>query len=167
MQLTQTRIQVRIVPPITVRASIEAMRMKWNPERAKISPAHITIAYHDEATDVGLVVERLRSIAKGTPAFELVLGRVSRFVQPIRGAYVEVDDPTDSVAAVRRSLLAHPFATRNRFGLHMTVLHPDQGERLEDAWPELASHSGGGRFMVTQFEVIGSHDQLLITIPLG
>ena len=37
---------------------------------------------------------------------------------------------------------------RQRFGLHVTLLHPGQGERLAQAWPELSSVQGEASFRV-------------------
>jgi hypothetical protein len=47
--------------------------------------------------------------------------------------YLSVIDPSGAVSATRAVVLAPPFTRRERFGLHVALLHPDQGERTEAA----------------------------------
>ena len=160
------RVQVRITLPLDIRREIDSLRAKWNPERAIGNPAHITIAYHDEAPDPSLLTERLHIAAAGVAPFWLALGSAKRFPEPVRGAYLDVADPTGGVAAIREILLAPPFTRRDRFGLHVTLLHPDQGERLEHAWPDLSSLGELGTFEVTELQMVGSGQETLAVFRL-
>ena len=47
-----------------------------------------------------------------------------------------------------------PFRARERFGLHVTLLHPAQGDRLEAAWGEIAGLASRGRFPVAAVDVV-------------
>ncbi len=140
------RTQVRITLPQSLRAPIDAPRTRWNPEVATNNPAHATIVYHDEAPELALLRIRLDAICRRTMPIPLVLGRVRRFDEPARGAFLEVCDPTQDVRRLRAALLTPPFRARARFGLHLTLLHPAQGERLAEAWNEIARLAARGRF---------------------
>lgn len=162
-----TRVQARITLPAGMREPIDALREKWGPEKAVGNPAHVTIAYHDEATDFGLLAERLRAAADAVPPFPLTLGPPARFPDPVRGAFLAVEDPTGGVDALRSRLLAPPFTRRSRFGLHVTLLHPDQGDRMEAAWPELSACPTGGSFEVTQVQLVGASNQTVLSVRLN
>jgi 2'-5' RNA ligase len=109
--------------------------------------------YHGEAEPAS-VRERLAHASRSTPPFPLRLGGVARFPAPSRGAFLAVEDPHGAVAALRRIVLAPPSTPRERFGLHVTLLHPSAGERLDDAWPEIATLEGGASFRVETIELI-------------
>lgn len=160
------RVQARIPLPADVRAGLDAVRQKWNPERAAGNPAHVTVVYHDEAPDPAELAGRLRAAAARIAPFDLVLGPVERFPEPARGAYLAVADPTAGVGAVRAVVLAPPFFPRARFGLHVTLLHPDQGERLDAAWADLAATPTGATFRVAELQLVGSRHEVLAVIPL-
>ncbi len=161
------RVQARITLPPDIRRDIDSLRSKWNPERAAGNPAHITIAYHDEAPDPSLLTERLRMAAAGVAPFRLALGSTARFPEPARGVYLAVADPTAGVAAIREILLAPPFTRRDRFGLHVTLLHPDQGDRFEHAWPDLSTLAESGTFEVTELQLVGPRQEALAAVRLS
>jgi len=161
------RVQARITLPPHIRRGIDSLRAKWNPERAAGNPAHLTIVYHDEAPDLRLLAERLRLAAAEVAPFRLVIGSAARFPEPVRGAYLAVEDPTSTVGAVRDILLAPPFTRRSRFGLHVTLLHPDQGDRLEDAWPELSPLTDAGSFEVSELQLVGPANETLLAVSLS
>ena len=146
--------QIRITLPRSHRLAIDSLRARWNPELATNNPAHATIAYHDEAPDLALLRVRLAAICRRTPSFALTLGRVLRFPDPVRGAFLEVIDRAAAVARLRAALLTPPFRPRERFGLHVTLLHPAQGERLDAAWSEIAALPSRGRFRVATLDLI-------------
>ena len=160
------RVQARITLPLDIRCEIDSLRTKWNPERAAGNPAHITIAYHDEAPDPSLLMERLRIAAARVALFRLALGLAKPFPEPDRGVFLDVSDPTGGVAAIREILLGPPFTRRARFGLHVTLLHPDQGGRLEHAWPDLSSLTELGTFEVTELQMVGSGQETLAVFRL-
>lgn len=161
------KVQARITLPADVRQAIDELRIAWNPERALGNPAHITVAYHDEAPDPSLLAERLRRVAGQTSRFRLTVGTAQRFPSPVRGAYLAVDDPAGSVMAFREAVLTPPFTRRSRFGLHITMLHPDQGDRLDEAWPSFAAFIPPGSFEVHQIELVGPDNAVIDVFPLG
>lgn len=148
-------VQARISLPDPVCAAIDGLRMRWNPEVATGNPAHVTIVYHDEAPDPDLLRVRLERACRLAAPFPLHLGAVRRFPAPVSGAFVEVADPTGAVEDLRRAVLAPPFSRRARFGLHVTLLHPAQGDRLAEAWPELARFACAGSFEAGRVELVG------------
>jgi hypothetical protein len=92
----------------------------------------------------------------------LALARVQ-----VRGVFLAVSDPSDSVARLRGSLLAPPFSSRSRFGLHVTVLHPDRGEREDEAWGALSAFPPAGRMCVEERLLVDDADQVLARLLLG
>lgn len=161
------KIQTRITLPPDVRREIDRVRMACNPERAAGNPAHVTVAYQDEAPDPALLAERLHGVAARTRPFRLAVGQAGRFPPPARGAFPAVADPAGAVAAIRAQVLAPPFTRRERFGLHVTLLHPDQGERLESAWAAFAALPPAGEFEVTAIELVGPDNAVLAVFPLA
>lgn len=148
------RVQARITLPDAARRALDAARMRWNPEVATGNPAHLTVVYHDEAPDVPLLRERLAEAVREVEPFELVVGAPHRFSPPAAGAFLAVSDPSGGVARLRERVLRPPFRARERFGLHVTLLHPAQGERLAAAWPELSALASPGAFAVRVIELI-------------
>lgn len=161
------KVQARITLPPDARRAIDQLRARWNPERAAGNPAHVTVAYDDEAPEAALLIERVRAAAARTAPFRLELGAAARFPPPSPGAFLAVTDPTGAVEAIRQVLLAPPFARRERFGLHVTLLHPDQGMRLEAAWPDVTRLSPPGAFLVTQLDVVGADNSIVAVAPLA
>ena len=164
------RVQARITLPDDLRNAIDAVRMRWNPELARGNPAHVTIVYHDEAPDPALLRSRLERACRITPPFRLSLGAVEKFAAPVSGAFVAVEDPTRGVERLRRHLLAPPFSARERFGLHVTLLHPAHGDRLAEAWPELASLRRPVSFVAERVDLISgsaAETETLVSLPLA
>lgn len=160
------RTQVRITIPEPLRAAIEPVRMKWNPEKAAGNPLHVTIIYHDEAPDLDLLLTRLGTAITDLHPFAIDLGPARRFPPPDQGAFLSVTDPSGSVATLRQRVLTPPFTTRSRFGLHATILHPSRGDRLAAAWPEIAAIPPLGRTLITQLHVIDDHNHVITTFTL-
>jgi hypothetical protein len=148
------------------RRELDDFRMNWNPERAAGNPAHITIAYHDEAPDPELLAQRLRDLVGEITPFRLTIGAARRFSGSAGGAFLEVHDPTEAVTQLRSRLLAPPFVRRSRFGLHVTLLHPDQGWRVDSAWSAIEALALPGIFEVTELQRIGPANEVLETVPL-
>ena len=148
------RVQARITLPEALRAPIDALRMRWNPEVATGNPAHATLVYHDEAPDPELLRDRLEAACEITAPFRVELGPPAEFRYPPRGAFLKLADPSDAVRSLRGLVLAPPFRARARFGLHVTLLHPAQGERLAEAWPAFAAIESLGAFVVESLELI-------------
>lgn len=161
------KVQARIPLPPDVRREIDRVRLAYNPERAAGNPAHVTIAYQDEAPDPALLVERVRRAAAQIRQFLLAVGEPARFPPPVVGAFLPVADPTGGVASIRDVVLAPPFTRRGRFGLHVTLLHPDQGARLEAAWPAFAGLPPVGEFFVTELQVVGPDNAVIAVFPLA
>jgi 2'-5' RNA ligase len=163
------RVQARITLPEALRAPIEALRMRWNPEVATGNPAHATLVYHDEATDAELLRSRLETACETLAPFRVELGPATEFRHPARGAFLKLADPSGAVRVLRQRILGPPFRARERFGLHVTLLHPAQGDRLAEAWPSFASFQGPGAFLVESIDLIGGAGraiQTLAEVPL-
>jgi len=157
------REQVRITLPRAVGAEVDALRERFNPELVPGNPAHATIVYHDEIDDLALLRERVAAAAAALGPFELELGAARCFQPPARGAYLAVCDASSVVQTLRRVILAPPSTPRTRLALHVTLLHPAFGRRLEEAWPELESLRFERRFRVTSLELIsGNRDAITI-----
>jgi 2'-5' RNA ligase len=160
------KIQSRITLPWEVRQDIDRLRETWNPERATGNPTHITVVYHDEAPDISVLTERLHAATARTAPFRLTVGTLNAFPPPVVGAYLSVIDEYNSVAMIRDLVLERPFTPRDRYGLHITLLHPDQGTRLETAWPAFESLPAVGSFIVTELQLVGPDQSVMMTFPL-
>jgi hypothetical protein len=165
--LAPARVQLRIELSAELRALVEPLRARWNPERAAGNPAHVTAIYHDEAPDPRLLRERAELAAARLAPFELVVDGPRRFEPPARGVFLAVSDHADSLARLRGSVLAPPFSSRARFGLHVTVLHPDRGEREAEVWEALRSLPALGRMRVEQLLLVDGSQQTLARLLLG
>jgi 2'-5' RNA ligase len=161
------RIQARIDLSASLRGVIEPHRRRWNPERSVGNPAHVTVIYHDEAPSLVLLRERLAAVAAQLPAFELVVGAPRCFTPPARGVYLEVADPSGSVSGLRGQVLFEPFRARSGFGLHVTILHPDQGHRMGVAWPELAHLAPFGSMRVAEVALVGASNEVIERFSLA
>jgi 2'-5' RNA ligase len=161
------RVQARVTVPSELRIAIDEFRMRWDPEKATGNPAHITLAYHDEAPAPRLLAERLLQAAGSIAPFELELGVVKQFREPVRGIYLSVEDPSRGFAAIREILLQPPFTRRGQFGLHVTLLHPDQGRRLQAAWDDLSDRSFRGTFVVKELQLVGAKNETLMSVSLS
>ena len=164
------RVQLRITLPAALRATIDDARLRWTPEIATNNPAHLTLIYHDEAPDVARLSARLAHACTEQRPFVLQLGAVRQFAPPDAGAFLEVADPQGGVRRLRELVLAPPFTSRSRFGLHVTVLHPAYGARLAEAWPSLLQLAHAGTFTADRVELIagrGAATRTLATFTLG
>jgi len=164
------RAQARIVLPQSLREVIDAVRMRWNPEVATGNPAHVTVVYHDEAPDLSMLQRRLGEICRSLSPFELSGGRPRQFAPPVRGAFLEVSDPDGQVQGIRQFVLQSPLRARPHFGLHVTLLHPDQGDRIEAAWASLSEFRAPGTFTVRSVELVsgsGADAEILAAFDLG
>ena len=155
------REQVRITLPGALREEVDAIRTRWNPELVPRNPAHATVIYHDEAQEPALLRERLAAAASALGTFELVLEGARRFRAPAQGAYLALSDPSGAVERLRRAVLGPPFTPRARLVLHVTLLHPRFGGRLETAWPDLEPLRFGRPFRVQGLDLMsGSREGL-------
>jgi hypothetical protein len=164
------RVQARITLPEAARSEIDALRVRWNPELVTGNPAHVTVVYHDEAPDVELLRARLERACRTIAPFALALGTAARFPPPELGIHLAVADPTDAVGELRRRVLAPPFQGRERFGLHVTLLHPAFGARTAEAWPALSSVRRPDSFRIERIDVVtgtGAATETLESFPLG
>lgn len=161
------RAQVRITLPEAFRATIDPLRRKWIPEHAIGNPAHLTIIYHDEAPDLDLLMTRLLTALSCRSAFPLELGLAQKFPDSVRGAFLNLLDPTGGVSGIREIILTPPFSERVRFSLHATILHPSHGDRLNEAWPDIRNLPALGRFIVDEVQVVGSSNHTIATIRLA
>ena len=148
------REQVRITLPEQLRQRVEPIRRQWDPDRAAHNPAHVTVIYHDEADDPGLLRARLRTVTESWPRFALRLGAARVFGVPSRGIYLETDDCEQGTRRPRDAVLGPPFRPRGDFVSHVTLLHPERGARGDEAWQRLCDWRIDASFAVEAFEII-------------
>lgn len=162
-----SHLQARVTLPDELQRRIAPLRERWNPERALGNPAHVTIVYQDEASDADLLEARLRATACNLTPFELSVDGPARFPDPARGAFLRVSDLTNAISFVRYEVLRPPFAPRRRFGLHVTVLHPDQRQRFDEAWPEISKFPKLGTFLVSALQLVDTCNETKANIGLA
>ena len=162
-----SRVQARIELSAQLSALVEPHRQRWNPERARRNPAHVTVVYHDEAPLPGLLRDRLAAAVSQLPVFELALGLPRRFLLPAAGVFLEVTDPAGAIARLREQVLREPFHPRTAFGLHVTILHPDYAHRMPEAWPELSQLRPSGSMQVAEISLIGPSNEPIERFPFS
>ena len=162
-----SRVQARIELSPSLRAAVEPYRRRWNPERAAGNPAHVTVVYHDEAPSSALLRQRLAAVAGTLGAFEIVVGAPRPFAAPVDGVLLEVGDPSGAIARLREQLLSPPFRPRARYGPHVTLLHPEQGHRMREAWPELSRAPAPGPMRVTELVLVDAGNGVIERFPLA
>jgi 2'-5' RNA ligase len=162
-----SRVQARIELPPLLRDAIEPYRQRWNPERAAGNPAHVTVIYHDEAPFSELLRLRLAAAARTLGSFELVVREPRQFTPPVLGVFLEVADPSAAIARLREQVLVAPFVPRTRYASHVTLLHPEQGQRVREAWPQLSRVSAPGSMRVSEIVLVGSSNEVVERIPLA
>lgn len=160
-------LQARITLPAGWREPVEEVRLRWNPEKATGNPAHLTVIYQDELASGELIRDRLMEAAGSVQPFQLHVGVAARFNAPDCGAYLSVTDPGASVAAFRNKALRQPSRPRARFGLHVTVLHPSQGGRLEEAWADISGIPELGAFQVDAIEIVDEANRVVESVKLS
>jgi len=111
--------------------------------------------------------ERVQLAAARLAPFELLVGGARRFEPPARGVFLAVSDPSASIGRLRGSVLAPPFSSRPRFGLHVTVLHPDRGEREGEAWEALSALPTLGWMRVAELLLVDGASRTLARLSLG
>uniref|UniRef100_UPI001C5F4D5A 2'-5' RNA ligase family protein n=1 Tax=Pseudonocardia nigra TaxID=1921578 RepID=UPI001C5F4D5A len=84
------RHHVAVRPPLAVAAPLERLRTRWDPVMVARAPAHVTVAYPEEAADPALLERRMREAAAATTPFRLALGAVLHFDEMEDGG--DVDD---------------------------------------------------------------------------
>ena len=122
------------VPP-QVAEPLEAVRHSWDPIMATQIPAHVTLAYPQEAPIVDLLITRMRVTSIATTPFRLRLGAVSYFDRPEGGIYVEVEDLDGVYGRIRATVLRPPFQPIT-FPPHMTLIHPRTSSRGREFWEQ-------------------------------
>ena len=68
------------------------LRRRWDPVMAARAPAHVRVAYPEEAPDLPLLAERMREAARSVPPFLLTLGDVTALDEGRGGVFVAVGD---------------------------------------------------------------------------
>lgn len=125
------------------------------------------MVYHHEAPLPGLLRERLAVAVSRLPVFELALGPPHRFQPPVAGVFLDVADPSGSITRLREQVVHEPFHSRTALGLHVTILHPDHGHRVLEAWPELSQLGPFGSMQVTEITLVDPSNEPIERLPLA
>ena len=96
-------------------------------------PAHVTVAYPNEAPSQDLLIKRVGASCAKVQPFRLRLGRTACFERPERGVYLEVADLERGYRALRDEILRPPF-TGTAFPPHVTLVHPRTSDRGRELW---------------------------------
>lgn len=109
---------------------IESMRSRFNPQQARLIPAHVTLCREDEVSDWDAFRTRLESLVP----FELVLS----FGAPVREGnfvYLPVVEGLDCFHELRCRLLTHE---PRRHRPHVTIVNPRNGVCTDENFAEIA-----------------------------
>lgn len=131
-----TRVQATLFLPPPVNRAVEDIRRRWDPRMAQVVAAHVTLVH--QVDDPSAFLQQLRSIATVTAPVQFTLTHAARWESPAGGIYVAVEDSSDAIAALRRSLLVTdpPGIT---YTPHVTLVHPRTTlpDRARSAWSAL------------------------------
>jgi 2'-5' RNA ligase len=119
---------------------VQALRMRWDPKTAKITPPHVTLAGTYERRGIpspaseAEAITRLGGLHQLIPPFELVMAGIRTFPpadQPV--IYLGIE-PTPELLAARQALLGFLGPDKHRrFNPHLTLAMRLQGEPLRKA----------------------------------
>lgn len=173
------RIFIGAFPEGELAGRIQALREKYDPQTAAITPPHVTLAgtywRYGEATAENEVelIHRLEQHTDEIEPFELVLGGIRRFGN--RVVYLGVK-PTDELLAARRTLLKVAGRDKHRrFTPHLTLamrLSADEMDRMVEELQGETWESGRWTVPITELRLMqrGPEDEVWRTIaefPLG
>lgn len=173
------RIFVGAFPEDEKIEQVQQLREQFDPKTAQITPPHVTLAGtywrngQPNATNEGVLIEKLTTLAPVLKPFSLQLGGIYTFGQ--RVIYLGVL-PTDEMVAIRNQLLGVMGQDKHRqFKPHLTLAMRLEGEKFAAALAELqASEWDNGRFTAPIHELRlmqrGPNDpawRTIHTIPLA
>ncbi len=173
------RIFVGAFPEGEKIAQVQQLREQLDPKTAQITPPHVTLAGtywrngQPNATNEGVLIEKLTTLAPVLKPFSLQLGGIYTFGQ--RVIYLGVL-PTDEMVAIRNQLLGVMGQDKHRqFKPHLTLAMRLEGEKFAAALADLqASEWDNGRFTAPIHELRlmqrGPNDpawRTIHTIPLA
>ena len=173
------RIFVGAFPEGELVGRVEALRKKYDPQTAAITPPHVTLAgtywRYGEATPENEVelIHRLQQHADQMEPFELVLGGVRRFGN--RAVYLGVK-PTNDLLAVRQTLLKIIGGDKHRrFTPHLTLamrLSPAEMDKMVQELQGATWESERWTVPITRLHLMqrGPEDEAwraIAEIPLG
>jgi 2'-5' RNA ligase len=155
--------------PPRVAEPVEAVRREWDPLMAEQIPAHVTLAYPQEAPVAPLLVARLRAASATAAPFRLRLGTPSYFDRPEGGVYIGVEDVDCGYRRLRAEVLYPPFRPAV-FPPHVTLVHPRTSPRGREFWERGRYQVGAVDFSVEEVGVTafdGTTWLTLATFALG
>lgn len=167
--LPAPRIHLAAVLPATVAQPIEALRRRWDPLMADVVPAHLTVAYPEEASDVALLRTRAGEVAVHVDPFTMRLGEVSALGGGRGGVIIQAADAEEGWANLRRQLLVPPFVPSN-VAPHVTIAHPRTATDGPAAYAALQTYRADVEFAVTELVLTattGRDYQVLDRFTLG
>lgn len=166
-----------IWPPDDVRATVGALRQRYDPASQAICDAHITLTQPCEREPDAADLAQIRAVASAHPSVELEYGPLATFL-PYPCVYLEIQ-PASAVRSLRAALhelglfnLTLPFSDPDEFIPHMSITdgYPDEAQTRSI----LAALSGSepcGRFQLTSIAWIRPdedfHFETVEMYPLG
>jgi len=149
------RAVVLAIPP-PVSASIDEIRMRWDPVMCGRIGAHITLIH--DLIDDGRGDERIAAAAAATPPCSVRLTDTAHWGQSAYGVYLHVDDMAGGVMSLHSQLasLEDPRWARVAFRPHVTVVHSRTTDPAvaAEAWAVLEEFHAGWEVRLTTVDVI-------------
>ncbi len=131
---------------------VEEIRSLYNPEQARLIPAHVTLVREDEVEDWEELEDRIRnrtsmsiSIALGDPLWENGL------------VYLPCIGSTEEFDAMREYLLTHSGRAPRKHLPHVTLIHPRNGTCTDEIFATIRQQLGP---MVATFREIALIEQV-------
>ncbi len=119
--MTGKRIQLTLFVPPPQSASIEAVRLAFNPVQQRLIKSHITLCREDELVPLSAVLSNLQNLRY--PVLSLELGHAIRF-QEGRGVLLPIVNGTNDFRQLRETVLRGIHNHPKLHEPHLTLLHP-------------------------------------------
>lgn len=142
-----------IWPPEDVRATVGALRKRYDPSSQAICDAHITLSQPFRAAPTPDDLARIEAVVARYLPLEIVYGPLGTFL-PYPCVYLEIQ-PAEPLRALQRTLydlelfdLSQPFSDPDTFIFHMSITdgHPD-GDQTRQILEALSGSEPIGRFV--------------------
>jgi 2'-5' RNA ligase len=151
-------------------SQLKRLRDELDPEFARRIPPHVTLIYDDEASDIDLLIRRLRTASANARPVNLSLSLMARFQSPNDGLYI-VTTASAEFQSIRHQVLKPPFSSRGPLlKPHITIVHPSRVSNISAAWQNYigaAVHQSTSVASITIVEWDGSTWLSKDEIPLG
>ena len=154
MSIVDKRRQLTAFLPPPLRAQVDSVRRRWDPEMATLIGGHFTVCHR--VLD-GRWESSVEALAK-CESLRVRIGGARHWGDPSRGIYLEVSDLHSTVSRLRE-LISVADSPDTVYEPHVTLTHPrtTPPEVARDAWAELDGWTLDAEIQIDVIDLI-QHD---------